>query len=56
MSAAQAFARRLQAFLSADGGQQSGEELADVLTIVLTIIAIVMVGEILSSWMRRLFQ
>lgn len=27
-----------------------------VLTIILTIIAIVMVGEIFSSWMRRLFQ
>jgi phosphonate ABC transporter permease subunit PhnE len=27
-----------------------------VLTIVLTIIAIVMVGEIVSGWMRRLFQ
>ena len=27
-----------------------------VLTIVLAIIAIVMVGEILSGWMRRLFQ
>ena len=27
-----------------------------VLTIVLAIIAIVMVGEVLSSWMRRLFQ
>src|SRR5205085_2129250 len=27
-----------------------------VLTIVLTIIAIIMVGELLSGWMRRLFQ
>jgi ABC-type phosphate/phosphonate transport system permease subunit len=27
-----------------------------VLTIVLTIIAAVMVGEIVSGWMRRLFQ
>ena len=27
-----------------------------VLTIVLAIIAIVMVGEIISGWMRRLFQ
>jgi ABC-type phosphate/phosphonate transport system permease subunit len=27
-----------------------------VLTIVLTIIAVVMVGEIVSGWMRRLFQ
>ena len=27
-----------------------------VLTIVLAIIAIVMVGEVLSGWMRRLFQ
>jgi phosphonate ABC transporter permease subunit PhnE len=27
-----------------------------VLTIVLTVIAIIMVGEILSGWMRRLFQ
>ena len=27
-----------------------------VLTIVLAIIAIVMVGEIVSGWMRRLFQ
>jgi ABC-type phosphate/phosphonate transport system permease subunit len=27
-----------------------------VLTIVLAIIAVVMVGEIVSGWMRRLFQ
>ena len=27
-----------------------------VLTIVLAIIAVVMVGEIISGWMRRLFQ
>jgi ABC-type phosphate/phosphonate transport system permease subunit len=27
-----------------------------VLTIVLAIISIVMVGEVLSGWMRRLFQ
>ena len=27
-----------------------------VLTIVIAIIAIVMIGEILSGWMRRLFQ
>jgi adenylate cyclase len=40
VSGAQAFARRLQAFLSADGGQQSGEELADLLTIVLTAVLV----------------
>ncbi len=27
-----------------------------VLTIVLSVIAVIMVGEILSGWMRRLFQ
>jgi adenylate cyclase len=38
--AGQASVRRLQAFLSADGGQQSGEQLASALIVVLTAVLV----------------
>ena len=37
---------------SSDGGAP----VTGALTIVLAIVAVVMVGEVLSGWMRRLFQ
>jgi adenylate cyclase len=40
VSGGQPSARRLQAFLSADGAQQAGEELARVLTVVLTAVLV----------------